>query len=46
MNRIIQTTGGILHSEDVQNITNYICDVFNCNPEAISDLKPLQKGFN
>ncbi|MBQ2885147.1 MAG: phosphotransferase [Alphaproteobacteria bacterium] len=45
MDQTIQTTGGILHIEDVQNIINYICDVFNCVPAAITELKPLQKGL-
>ena len=45
MSESIQTTGGILSSEDIQKIINCICDVFNCNSEAISDLQPLQKGL-
>ncbi len=46
MSNIIQTTGGILHLEDIEFITNCICDVFNCNPSQISELQPLQKGLS
>ena len=45
MEQTIQTTGGILLPEDVRNIINNICDVFNCTSEAITELKPLQKGL-
>ena len=45
MNEAIQTTGGVLHYEDLQNIANDICDVFNCTPEEITELTPLQKGL-
>ena len=43
---IIQTTGGMLLPEDIQFITNCICEVFDCNPSQISTLKPLQKGLS
>lgn len=46
MNQAIQTTGGILFSEDIRNIIDYICDVFNCTSDAITELKPLQKGLS
>lgn len=46
MSESIRTTGGILHSEDIQSILNCICDVFNCNVDAITELKPLQKGLS
>ena len=42
---MIQTTGGVLHPEDIQNISDCICDVFGCEPDAITELKPLQKGL-
>jgi len=42
----IQTTGDILHSDDIQNISNYICDVIGCESDAISELHPLQKGLS
>ena len=43
---VIQTTGGVLHSEDLDSIYRTICEVFNCNREQILDLKPLQKGLS
>ena len=42
----IQTTGGVLHSEDIVFINNCICDVFNCDLSQISELQPLQKGLS
>ena len=42
----IQTTGGVLHPEDILFINNCICEVFNCEPSQITDLKPLQKGLS
>lgn len=42
----IQTTGGVLHKEDMDFIYQTICDVFNCNKEQINDLRPLQKGLS
>ena len=42
----IQTTGGVLHSEDIVFINNCICDVFNCELSQISELQPLQKGLS
>ena len=45
MTKVIQTTGGVLHSTDVEFITSCICDVFNCETSEISDILPLQKGI-
>ena len=45
MANCIQTTGGILHSSDLEFITQCICDVFQCDPSQITELKPLQKGW-
>ena len=45
MTDLIKTTGGILDSDDISSIINSICDVFNCQQEAITELKPLQKGL-
>ena len=42
----IQTTGGVLHPEDIVFINNCICDVFNCDLSQISELQPLQKGLS
>lgn len=42
----IQTTGGILHQEDLEFINQTICEVFNCNKEQISNLQPLQRGLS
>lgn len=42
----IQTTGGVLHKDDIEFITNCICDVFDCDKEDFTDLKPLQKGLS
>lgn len=42
----IQTTGGILHQSDLDFIYQTICEVFNCNKDQITDLKPLQKGLS
>ena len=42
----IQTTGGVLHPQDIQFIKDCICDVFDCKEEDITDLKPLQKGLS
>lgn len=46
MSESIQTTGGILHSEDIEFINGCICEVFNCLPSQISELQPLQKGLS
>ena len=43
---VIQTTGGVLHPQDIAFITNCICDVFNCRPMQITELQPLQKGLS
>lgn len=43
---IIQTTGGVLHQEDLDAIYQTICEVFNCNKEQINNLQPLQKGLS
>lgn len=45
MSESIQTTGGVLHPEDIQNISDCICDVFGCESDAITELQPLQKGL-
>ncbi|MBQ5398717.1 MAG: phosphotransferase [Ruminococcus sp.] len=45
MSGTIQTTGGVLHEQDLAFINKTICEVFNCNEEQIMDLKPLQKGL-
>ena len=42
----IQTTGGILHPEDLEFITTCICEVFNCEHKQITELHPLQKGLS
>ena len=42
----IQTTGGVLHKEDLDYIFQIICEVFNCHKEQITDLQPLQKGLS
>lgn len=46
MSESIQTTGGVLHPQDIEFINNCICEVFGCNAEAITELKPLQKGLS
>lgn len=46
MSDIIQTTGGVLHQEDLDFIYQTICEVFNCNKEQINNLQPLQKGLS
>ena len=45
-NELIQTTGGVLHREDIAFINQTICEVFNCNVEQINNLQPLQKGLS
>ena len=42
---VIQTTGGVLHSEDLDSIYRMICEVFNCIREQVLELKPLQRGL-
>ena len=42
----IQTTGGVLHPKDIEFINQCICDVFGCNSDEISELKPLQRGLS
>lgn len=42
----IHTTGGVLHSKDIEFINKCICEVFNCSPSQIRDLQPLQKGLS
>ena len=42
----IQTTGGVLHPSDIEFINNCICEVFNCEPQDIIELQPLQKGLS
>ena len=42
----IQTTGGVLHNEDLDFIYQTICEVFNCTREQVLDLQPLQKGLS
>ena len=46
MSDSIQTTGGVLHPSDIEFINNCICEVFGCEPEDITELKPLQKGLS
>ncbi len=46
VDNIIQTTGGVLHQEDLDFIYQTICEVFNCNKEQINNLQPLQKGLS
>lgn len=46
MEKTIQTTGGIIHKEDIEFIKNCICEVFNCAPSQILELCPLQKGLS
>lgn len=46
MEGVIQTTGGVLHQEDINFIYNCICDVFSCEASQITNLKPLQKGLS
>ncbi len=46
MTETIQTTGGVLHPDDIQNIIDCVCDVFCCTPNAITELQPLQKGLS
>lgn len=41
----IQTTGGVLHPQDIEFITKAICEVFDCEKEEIEELMPLQKGL-
>ena len=43
---IIQTTGGMLHRQDMDFICRIICEVFHCNKEQIKNLQPLQKGLS
>lgn len=45
MSEVIQTTGGVLHQQDLEFIYSCIYDVFHCDKEAISELQPLQKGL-
>lgn len=45
-NQDIITTGGILHNTDIEKIILTICEVFSCEREQISELKPLQKGLS
>jgi thiamine kinase-like enzyme len=42
----IQTTGGVLYPQDIEFITQCICDVFGCKAEDITHLVPLQKGLS
>lgn len=46
MSNPIQTTGGVLHSSDIEFINNCICEVFGCHPNDITELCPLQKGLS
>lgn len=46
MSESIQTTGGVLHPEDIEFINNCICEVFDCEPSQITKLQPLQKGLS
>jgi len=42
---VIQTTGGLLRTSDIDFITESICDVFSCEKTQITELMPLQKGL-
>lgn len=42
----IQTTGGVLHSKDIEFINHCICEVFDCESSQIKELQPLQKGLS
>jgi thiamine kinase-like enzyme len=42
----IQTTGGVLRSEDLDFIYQTICEVFNCSRDQILELQPIQKGLS
>ncbi len=44
MSELIQSTGGILHPEDIEFINNCICEVFDCEHFQILELQPLKKG--
>ncbi len=46
MKKVIKTTGGFLYQEDIEFIYKCICDVFNCDPSHIHELKPIQKGLS
>lgn len=46
MSDSIQTTGGVLHPNDIEFINNCICEVFNSNPAQIIELQPFQKGLS
>lgn len=46
MSESIQTTGGVLHPDDIEFINNCICEVFDCEPSQIAELQPLQKGLS
>jgi len=46
MSESIQTTGGVLHPQDIEFINNCICEVFDCVPSQITELRPLQKGLS
>ena len=46
MQESIQTTGGVLHSSDIDFIINCICEVFCCETKDIMELEPLQKGLS
>lgn len=43
---IIQTTGGVLHQDDLDFIYSTICAVFHCNKDLVLNLEPLQKGLS
>ncbi len=45
-NTSIQTTGGVIHQEDLEYIYQTICEVFNCNKEQIMNLQPIQRGLS
>ena len=46
MSDSIQTTGGVLHPDDIEFINSCICEVFSCAPSQITELLPLQKGLS
>ena len=46
MQETIQTTGGVLHLEDIEFINDCISEVFDCKPDEILELQPIQKGLD
>ena len=42
----LQTTGGLLTKEDYGEVIKTICEVFDCTPNEIKSIAPLQKGLS